>query len=333
MKRFPKFIGYLAGGLLLAGILGTGVLYFATRGEYPVLATVLDDPGLSSMEVNGVMLHMETFGSPENPAVIILHGGPGGDYRSLLALQELADEYFLVFYDQRGAGLSERVSADQLTLSGYLAELDGIIDHFGKDEPVILIGHSWGGMLASAYLGYAPEKVTRAVLAEPGFLNVEEMEDFTATMSSFTQDINYLWFALRTGFEARHVRGPDEQAPEDYLFSKAAHYFADQPENPYHCPGQPYDAPSWRFGSDASKSANTATPEEINQLESGAVVFQKPVLFLAGECNTWIGEELQAKHAGMYSNARLEVIPDAGHDMVWDNPKATLAVIQAFLDS
>ena len=56
--------------------------------------------------------------------------------------------------------------------------------------------------------------------------------------------------------------------------------------------------------------------------------YDKPVLFLASECNTWIGPELQAKHAAFYPNAELVVIPDTGHEMVWDNPQATFAHTQ-----
>ena len=40
-------------------------------------------------------------------------------------------------------------------------------------QKVNLVGHSWGAMLASAYLGQYPEKVDHAVLAEPGFLTSE----------------------------------------------------------------------------------------------------------------------------------------------------------------
>jgi pimeloyl-ACP methyl ester carboxylesterase len=38
-------------------------------------------------------------------------------------------------------------------------------------------------------------------------------------------------------------------------------------------------------------------------------------LYLAGECDTWIGPELQAKHTALYPNGELVVISKAGHDM------------------
>ena len=119
---------------------------------------------------------------PGRSVIIVLHGGPGGDYRSLMGLQVLADEYFVVFYDQRGSGLSERVPAEEFSFQVMLKDLDSIVDLYGKGEPVHLVGHSWGGMLASGYLGYAPDKVDKAVMAEPGFLNVQEAADWRAVL-------------------------------------------------------------------------------------------------------------------------------------------------------
>lgn len=332
MKRILKVIGFSIGGLVLAVILGAVILFLATRGEYDVPATVMDDPALPAIEVNGVRLHAETFGIPDNPVVIVLHGGPGGDYRSLLGLRDLADEYFMVFYDQRGAGLSERVEEDRLELDDYLSELDSIVDRYGGGDRVMIIGHSWGAMLLSGYLGYAPEKVSKAVLAEPGFLNSGEMRDWMDYQARFYRDFGYLRFALRTGFEARHVKGPDGHAGDDYLFSKVLHYFLNHPDNPYHCPGEPYDAPSWRFGAAASRAGRATPPREIDRLEIGAERFGNPVLFLAGECDTWIGPELQARHAEMYTDARLTVISEAGHDMFRDNPEAAIAAVRDFLN-
>jgi proline iminopeptidase len=59
--------------------------------------------------------------------------------------------------------------------------------------------------------------------------------------------------------------------------------------------------------------------------------FEGPVLILAGDCSTWIGEDLQREHLDLFTDARLEVIPGAGHDTVDDAPEATLAAIRAFL--
>ena len=290
MKRLFKWIGLIVGALVLVVVVGVIALYIGTDGNYVVPATVADDPGLPRVEINDYSFHAETFGNPENPVVIVLHGGPGGDYRSLLGLQALADDYFIVFYDQRGAGLSERVPAAQLTYQSSLQDLDAIIDLYGRGKPVFLFGHSWGAMLASGYLGYAPDKVSKAVLAEPGFLNAQEQKDWGEYYGKLVSNLDFLWVALRAGFAAQHVTGPDEYASEDFLVgANILPYFENHPDNPYHCPGEPYDAPMWRWGNTASNAIqSTASAADLDSLSSRAAKFKSPVLFLASECNTWM---------------------------------------------
>jgi alpha-beta hydrolase superfamily lysophospholipase len=60
--------------------------------------------------------------------------------------------------------------------------------------------------------------------------------------------------------------------------------------------------------------------------------YDKPVLFMAGACDTWIGEPLQRKHVEMCPNASLAIIPDAGHDMFWDNPVEAVEAVRRFLE-
>ncbi len=169
--RAVRAILVISGGAIGALILAAFGLYFATSGQYTVAATVVDDASLPNVEIDGVRLHAKTYGDPSNPVIIVLHGGPGGDYRSQLGARALGDTNFVVFYDQRGAGLSERVSAEDLTVPAYIAELDAIIDRYSPDRPVTLLGHSWGAMLATAYLGEEPDKVAGAILLEPGLFH------------------------------------------------------------------------------------------------------------------------------------------------------------------
>ena len=180
-------------------------LLVAERPE-PIAKTVSDDPSLPYLDVNGVRLHLQTFGDPNDPVVVVLHGGPGDDHLMLLSLVPLSDEYFLVFYDQRGSGLSERVSNEALTYEGMRSELGAIIDHFSPDEPVRLVGHSWGAMLASGYMGQHSDRVLQAVLAEPGFLTPDAGEAFlevTGGMPDLSVELlSALWW---TFMESRHI--------------------------------------------------------------------------------------------------------------------------------
>jgi len=319
----------LAGALTLIAL---GLFWF-TSGQYTVVPTVVTDASLPQIEINGVRLHAETYGDPSDPVIIVLHGGPGGDYRSLLGAQSLADTNFVVFYDQRGAGLSERVPAEELTVPTYMAELDAVIDKYSPDRPVTLLGHSWGAMLATAYLGEAPNKVARAILLEPGFFTNEEAQSWMTQAKPYMSGLEFYSKASVIAFQSLHVSDPDTSAGQDYMMGKFVHEFVNHPENPYHCPGEEFDAPAWRFGATASQTAGKTDAAEIELIAQGAESYPGPVLLLASACNDWIGEDAQRIHLSYFQQGDLMTVPNSGHDMIWDNPDDTMPLIRAFLDN
>src|SRR5690349_8356859 len=109
--------------LLAALALGAGCLDPGDSGNL-VPRTVTEDPTLPQIAVNGTHLHAEAFGDPTAPTVVVLHGGPGSDYRNLLDLRALTDDgYRVVFWDQRGAGLSERHDGGTYSFAVYAQDL------------------------------------------------------------------------------------------------------------------------------------------------------------------------------------------------------------------
>ncbi len=118
--------------------------------------TVDEDPDLPSITVNGAQLHSEDFGPPDSAIIVVLHGGPGSDYRYLLNCKEFANQgYRVVFYDQRGSGLSQRFPKSSYNSVQIMTdEVEGVIAHYRTSpaQKVFLLGHSWGAMLATAYV-------------------------------------------------------------------------------------------------------------------------------------------------------------------------------------
>jgi len=318
-------------GLIVCVAVLVIAMFVGTRGDYPVARLVTEDPSLPSETLAGVRLHMRVVQGPEGaPTIIVLHGGPGGDFRSLQALEALSDQYQVVFYDQRGAGLSERVSADMLSLHGYLDELQSVIDHTSPDQAPILIGHSWGAMLVVAFLGQNPDIVQSAVLIEPGYLDAAGRAAWEEESASYMSGPSYIWQSIATGFRAQHVSGPDAAAPDDFLIGHMVGVFTNHPDNPYHC-GNGYAAPNWRFGALSSNTWRNAAATEVDRLGANSAEFQGPVLLMTGACNHWLGP-VQGPHLSRFANAELVTIQEAGHDVVWDNPDAAISVIRSFLD-
>jgi proline iminopeptidase len=322
--------------LLIAIVLASFMIGFmSTNGEYNIPETVDTDSLIPSIELNSIKFHSETFGNPENPTLIVLHGGPGSDYRYLLDLQVLADQYFVVFYDQRGSGLSTRIGSENLTVQDMIDDLDLFIEHYSPNQPIYLIGHSWGAMLASGYVGQYPEKVAKLVLAEPGGLTNDTMAQFMDNSSSL-MGADFMLSVAPVWFESLHITDSEERA--DYFAGRTASLWEAHVDNPYHCPEESKTYPSWRSGSTVSNAilGNARQSDgtlDVSLLSENASRFALPILFLASECNTWLGEDLQREHAMLFPSAQVVVIEDAGHYMFNDNLEASLTTIRAYFNS
>lgn len=92
--------------------------------------------------------------------LIILHGGPGGiglSYRSNTIKSEIEKECAVVYFDQRGSGMSQgsynenEISVD-IMAEDVLALVKVIKHKYGDDSRFYLMGHSWGGLLGPATL-------------------------------------------------------------------------------------------------------------------------------------------------------------------------------------
>ena len=129
-----------------------------------------DEPSVAPVEsrirVNGASLYARVVG--EGRPVIVLHGGPDFDHAYLLPeLDRLQDAFRLIYYDQRGRGRSaDGVRAEDVTLESDVEDIERVRQHFGLDAPVLL-GHSWGTVLALEYALRHPTRVSQLVLMNP----------------------------------------------------------------------------------------------------------------------------------------------------------------------
>ena len=101
----------------------------------------------------------------EGPTIVVLHGGPDFDHSYLLPeLDRLAENFRLVYYDQRGRGQSaDGVRPEDVTLMSEMGDLDAVRRYLDL-EAIAVLGHSWGGVLAMEYATRHPGRVTHLVL-------------------------------------------------------------------------------------------------------------------------------------------------------------------------
>ena len=103
--------------------------------------------------------------------LLCLHGGPGAGWHHLETYQELAEGRRVVFYDQLGCGnsaVAEPHGTDLWTTELYVEEVDVVREALGL-ERVVVLGQSWGGMLALAYALTQPDGLEGLVVqSSPG---------------------------------------------------------------------------------------------------------------------------------------------------------------------
>ena len=123
--------------------------------------------------VNGVRLFFDVEGARlvpdgpvmrEKPTLLLLHGGPGFDhsiYRP--AYSALADAAQIIYLDHRGNGRSEDGPRQNWNLAQWGDDVRAFCDALGIVDPVVL-GASFGGMVALAYATRHPDHPSKLVL-------------------------------------------------------------------------------------------------------------------------------------------------------------------------
>ncbi|WP_322796747.1 alpha/beta fold hydrolase [Tepidiforma sp.] len=121
---------------------------------------------MPTFEHDGLTFAYETWGDPEAPAVVLLHGFTSDLRMWHPVVERIAGDYAVIAMDLRGHGQS----AAPEDLSLYTAELlagdvGALLDHLGVDL-CVLVGCSFGGMIALQYAVDAPGRLAGLVLTD-----------------------------------------------------------------------------------------------------------------------------------------------------------------------
>ncbi len=120
---------------------------------------------IKSFNNGSIKLFYEEQGN--GPALYILAGGPGAppENPSYQLIDSLRSSYTCVLLHQRGAGRSRNIPINEQTINikSYLQDIE-LLRQKRKDKKIVLLGMSWGGLLAMNYAAVYPEHVAKLVL-------------------------------------------------------------------------------------------------------------------------------------------------------------------------
>lgn len=270
--------------------------------------------------------------------IVVLHGGPGipelAADRALWG--QLADDGFdVILYQQLGAGRSSRLADPRgYGLARDLADLDQIQSLLGADR-LILVGHSYGATLATAYLAAHPDRVAQLVLTSPGPLNpADHSSDQAATRLSSRQRakayaltlpprplLGYL--LLQVNPVAAHAFLPDAEADRrnDKVLTAA------QTGLVCSTAAQSPVTGSGFYRLQYPQSATAPAPSDLRPAVTG---LGTPTLIFKGGCDYLSWSSVQ-DYRHTLTQATLVYLPEAGHDLSRDQPGVVLNTTRAFL--
>lgn len=135
--------------------------------------------------------HIE--GDPRAPAVVVVHGGPGGRTRDEALAPWRATGLQLLAFDQRGCGRSEPLGETRANmLDGLVEDMERIRSAAGLSSWAIAAG-SWGARVALAYAARHPLRVRALWLRSPFVGTLAETQRYVAPWRAWLGEAGWAW--------------------------------------------------------------------------------------------------------------------------------------------
>ncbi|HEY0300378.1 MAG TPA: alpha/beta fold hydrolase, partial [Rhizomicrobium sp.] len=116
------------------------------------------------VDIGGFALLPEGPRMVERPVIVLVHGGPGFDHTIQKAFApRLAEFAQIVCFDQRGHGRSDRGAPEDWTLAQWADDIRRLCETLGIERPIVM-GSSFGGIVAQAYATRHPDHPAKLIL-------------------------------------------------------------------------------------------------------------------------------------------------------------------------
>ncbi|MCU0428193.1 MAG: alpha/beta hydrolase [Candidatus Kapabacteria bacterium] len=274
-------------------------------------------------EANGVKTFYRMLGSKGLP-LLIINGGPGMNSDGFAGIaQMLASGRRVIIYDQRGTGKSKLAALDTttITMRNMVEDIESLRKHLGYQTWNVL-GHSFGGLLASYYAVLYPNSIEKVILSSSGGVNLDFMrtvgERIQANLTEQDRDSLAYWnnriTSGDTSYQARLRRGM--ALASAYVFDKK------------HVPtiAERLTQGNMRLNGLVFQNLQAMKFDCSKELRS----FQRPVLIIHGK-NDIIGTEIAEFAHKALPTSRLVLLDSCAHYGWLDRKDEYLSAVQGFL--
>ena len=134
------------------------------------------------IDVGGHSLYVDCQGPPSARPVVVLEAGMGSVAERWAVVRGLLDpEIRVCAYDRAGLGRSTPVPA-RTSPTGTVSDLRVLLDRLSPGLPAILVGHSYGGLVARIFAAERPDRVAGLVMVDSAH------EDMTRSLPEPARD-------------------------------------------------------------------------------------------------------------------------------------------------
>lgn len=280
------------------------------------------------LEVQGLKLHLRHWPRPNKPKLLLLHGWMDASASFQFVVDQLPPEWDIYALDWRGFGLSAHQDFGYYDRNHMLLDLHLVRQYLcPNDEPIHVVGHSLGGMMASMYAGAMPEKFKTLTVAE-GFgvpngdlnkahLRLRHYIEEHATLQAYPAPTSLAALAKK-----QQQRNPLLSA-EQALF--VADALAQTDANGQLC-----------YRADKKHKHTTPTPYHYEYAKAVWRQISCPTLLLHGDMvahNHYLNaiKDTLKERLACYPNAQIQKFSGVGHMLQWEAPQAFADALAAFL--
>ncbi|NET43605.1 alpha/beta fold hydrolase [Okeania sp. SIO2B3] len=270
-------------------------------------------------DVEGAALVPDGERMREKPVAFVIHGGPGADHTSYKpTFSPLSQKLQLVYFDHRGQGRSARGAKETYTLENNVEDMEALRQYLGL-EKIVIIGTSYGGMVALSYAVRYPENVkSLIVIATAGSSRFLELAKVNLAKKGTKKQQAIAQFLWDGKFEN------EAQLQEYFQLMMPMYSLSYKPET---------SGKSW--------NRTILSPDAINVAFGGFLRYYNvldeldkittPTLIIAGKHDWICPPELSEEIATAIPNADLRIFENSGHLIRVDEPELLLDAIIDFL--
>lgn len=301
---------------------------FFIAGLCALASAEVPAPGEGFVNVPGGPVWYKLSGDGAGLPLLVLHGGPGGTSCGQSRLEVLGNERPIIRYDQLGTGRSGRPENTDLWQADLIVErLHALRTELGLDN-FHIVGHSWGGALAAAYvIAKGTDGIASVTLSSPLLSTPDWIADANYLRTQLPKDVQ----ATLTRHEAAGTVDSDEYKEATRVFYERHIYAGTRQPSLAGCEGVTGNSFIYRYmwgPTEFYATGNLVDFDITNRLHEIDV----PVLLMAGEFDEARPERL-AEYQKLIPGSRLEIIADAAHASLSKKPDEYRAILESFLDS